>query len=70
MHLSTSANKDFTDNKWHGKNVLLFGSEGFGLNKNTKNNSDFTYKIKISDQMESLNIANSVAIVCHYINKL
>ena len=66
----TSAVKDFTDNKWNGKNVLIFGSEGFGLNKNTKTNSDFTFKIKISDQMESLNIANSVSIVCHYINKV
>ena len=66
----TSAAKDFTDNKWNGKNVLIFGSEGFGLNKNTKTNSDFTFKIKISDQMESLNIANSVSIVCHYINKV
>ncbi len=66
----TKSNKDFTDNKWTGKNVLLFGSEGFGLNKNTITNSDFMFKIKISNQMESLNIANSVAIVCHHINKV
>ncbi len=65
-----SATKDFTDNKWNGKNVLIFGSEGFGLNKNTKSNSDFTFKIEISDQMESLNIANSVSIVCHHIKKV
>ncbi len=65
-----SAKKDFTENNWRGKNILLFGSEGFGLNKNTKNNSDFTFKIQISRQMESLNIANSVSIVCHYINKI
>ena len=26
-----SANKDFTENDWKGKNILLFGSEGFGL---------------------------------------
>ncbi len=64
-----SAEKDFTENKWNGKNILLFGSEGSGLNKNTKKNSDFIYKIKISDQMESLNIANSVSIVCHHINR-
>ena len=25
-----SAKKDFTENNWKGKNVLLFGSEGFG----------------------------------------
>ena len=62
--------KDFTENKWDGKNVLLFGSEGFGLNKNTVANSDFIFKISINKQMESLNIANSVAIVCHHINKI
>ncbi len=64
-----SSKKDFTENKWLGRNVLLFGSEGFGLNKNTIANSDFIFKIKISDHMESLNIANSVAIVCHHISK-
>ena len=66
----SKADKDFTENQWSGKNVLLFGSEGFGLNNNTVANSDFVFKIKISKQMESLNIANSVAIVCHHINKI
>ena len=44
--------------------------EGFGLNKNTVANSDFIFKISINKQMESLNIMNSVAIVCHHINKV
>ena len=61
-----SAKKDFTENKWKGKNVLLFGSEGFGLKHNTLKNSDFQFKIDISN-VESLNISNSVSIVCHYI---
>ena len=26
-----SAKKDFTENKWKGKNILLFGSEDMGL---------------------------------------
>ena len=26
-----SATEDFTKNNWNGKNVLLFGSEGYGL---------------------------------------
>ena len=64
-----NSDKDFTDNKWQGRNVLLFGSEGFGLNKNTIKNSDFQFKITISKNMESLNIANSVSIICHHINK-
>ena len=49
--------------------MLLFGSEGFGLNKNTIKNSDFQFKIKISSNMESLNVANSVSIVCHIFYK-
>tara|TARA_B100001029_G_scaffold96621_1_gene79333 strand:- start:317 stop:1063 length:747 start_codon:yes stop_codon:yes gene_type:complete len=62
-----TAKKDFTENKWEGKNVLLFGSEGFGLRPNTLKNSDFQFKIDINN-IESLNISNSVSIVCHYIN--
>jgi 23S rRNA (guanosine2251-2'-O)-methyltransferase len=64
----TSAKKDFTKHKWEGRNVLLFGSEGFGLKNNTLKNSDFHFKININKKIESLNISNSVSIVCHYIN--
>jgi 23S rRNA (guanosine2251-2'-O)-methyltransferase len=65
-----SAKKDFTEHKWEGKNVLLFGSEGFGLKHNTLKNSDFQFKINI-EKIESLNISNSVSIVCHFIkNKI
>ena len=49
------------------KNVLLFGSEGYGLNKKTST-MYFQFSIKTNNQIESLNIANSVSIVCHYIN--
>ena len=62
-----SAKKDFTDNKWDGKNVLLFGSEGFGLKTKTLMHSDFQFKVNISKNMESLNISNTVSAVCHYI---
>ena len=64
-----SANKDFTTNNWKGRNVLLFGSEGFGLRKNTLIKSDFEFKIDINKNIESLNISNTVAIVCHYVTK-
>jgi 23S rRNA (guanosine2251-2'-O)-methyltransferase len=63
-----SGKKDFTEHKWEGKNVLLFGSEGFGLKHNTLKHSDFQFKVSISNNIESLNISNTVAIVCHYIN--
>jgi len=63
-----SSNKDFTENKWEGKNVLLFGSEGQGLKKNTLSKADFYFKISINKKVESLNIANAIGVVCHYIN--
>ena len=64
-----SAQKDFTKNNWKGKNVLLFGSEGFGIKDKTLNNADFKFKIGINKNIESLNISNTVSIVCHYISK-
>ena len=62
-----SAKKDFTKHDWKGKNILLFGSEGFGIKAKTLDNSDFRFKIDISSNIESLNISNTVTIVCHHI---
>jgi len=62
--------KDFTKHDWEGRNVLLFGSEGYGLKHQTKKNSDFLLKIVIDDKIESLNISNSASVVFHYINKM
>ena len=65
-----NAKKDFTKHDWNGNNVLLFGSEGYGLKYQTLKNSDFLLKINIDKKIESLNISNSAAIVFHYINNL
>ena len=64
-----SGTKDFTKNNWKGKNVLLFGSEGYGIKAKTLENSDFKFKVNISDSIESLNISNTVSIVCHHISQ-
>ena len=61
--------KDFCEHDWGGRNILLFGSEGYGLKYQTLKNSDFLLKIKINNKIESLNISNSAAAVFHYINK-
>jgi len=61
---------DFSKHDWNGKNVLLFGSEGYGLKYQTLKNSDFLMKIDISKKVESLNISNSAAVVFHFINNL
>ena len=63
-----SAKKDFTEHKWEGRNILLFGSEGFGLKHQTLKHADFKFKININKKIESLNISNSVSIVSHYIS--
>ena len=60
-------NKNFTDIKWEGNNILLFGSEGFGMHEHTSKSSDFLVKINIDKKIESLNISNSAAIVFHHI---
>tara|TARA_B100001121_G_scaffold295574_1_gene300146 strand:+ start:100 stop:843 length:744 start_codon:yes stop_codon:yes gene_type:complete len=63
------SDKKFTDIKWDGSNVLLFGSEGFGMREHTKKYTDFLVKIDINKNIESLNISNSAAIVFHYLNQ-
>ena len=64
-----NSKKDFTEVKWSGNNILLFGSEGFGIKKHTNKYADFLVKININKNIESLNISNSAAIVFHYINQ-
>ncbi len=62
-----SAKKDFTKHEWNGKNILLFGSEGFGIKAKSLENSDFRFKVNMNRNIESLNISNTVSVVCHHI---
>ena len=66
---TANSDKNFTKVKWSGNNILLFGSEGHGLKKHTEKYTDFSVKIDINKNIESLNISNSAAIVFHYINQ-
>ncbi len=61
--------KKFTDVEWKGNNILLFGSEGFGIKKHTEKYADFLVKIEINQNIESLNISNSAAISFHHVMK-
>ena len=65
----SKSKKDFTEIDWKGNNILLFGSEGFGIKKHTDKYTDFSTKIEINQNIESLNISNSAAIVFHHIMK-
>ena len=62
--------KNFTDIKWKGNNILLFGSEGSGMHQHTSKYADFLVKININKKIESLNISNSAAIVFHHLDYL
>ena len=64
-----SSKKNFAEVEWNGNNILLFGSEGFGIKKHTEKYMDFLVKIEINKNIESLNISNSAAIVFHHIMK-
>ena len=66
----SSGDKNFTEIKWKGNNVLLFGSEGFGMREHTSKYTDFLVKIDINKNIESLNISNSAAIVFHHLSYL
>ena len=62
--------KNFSDVEWKGNNILLFGSEGFGMHQHTAKYADFLVKIEINKNVESLNISNSAAIAFHHLNYL
>tara|TARA_Y100000816_G_scaffold271772_1_gene236607 strand:+ start:83 stop:829 length:747 start_codon:yes stop_codon:yes gene_type:complete len=64
-----NSGNDFTKVKWEGNNILLFGSEGHGIKKNTEKYTDFFVEININKNIESLNISNSASIVFHHISK-
>ena len=66
----SDGNKDFTELEWKGNNILLFGSEGFGIHQHTSKYADFLVKIEINNKVESLNISNSAAIVFHHLSYL
>ena len=59
--------KSFTEIEWKGNNILLFGSEGFGIKKHTEKYTDFLVKIKINKYIESLNVSNCASIAFHHI---
>ena len=66
----SKSEKDFTQVKWTGNNILLFGSEGYGIKMHTAKYIDFSVKINMNNNIDSLNISNSAAIVFHHLNQL
>lgn len=51
------------------KNVLIFGSEGYGMRKNIINKCDEVLKIDINKRINSLNVSSASAIALYELNK-
>lgn len=64
-----SSTKSFSTHAWGSHNILLFGSEGYGLKFQTKKNADFLLRIDINKKVNSLNISNSAAIAFYYLSE-
>tara|TARA_X000000368_G_C22864292_1_gene637987 strand:- start:47 stop:793 length:747 start_codon:yes stop_codon:yes gene_type:complete len=65
---NSNAEKKITDIEWKGNNILVFGSEGFGMRHHTAKYADFSVRIEINKNIESLNISNSAAIAFHHLS--
>ena len=51
------------------KNVLIFGSEGYGMRKNIINKCDEILKIDINEKINSLNVSSASAVALYELNK-
>ena len=59
-----TSKKKFNNIKWDGNNILLFGSEGFGMREHTKKYTDFSVKIDINKNIDMLHTST-----CRFIHK-
>jgi len=60
--LDSTSNQNIYDFVWPQKNVLVIGNEHSGLKALTKKNCDYLLKIPITNNIESFNVSNALAI--------
>jgi 23S rRNA (guanosine2251-2'-O)-methyltransferase len=63
--LDGQGGKLLADADLNGKSALIFGAEGPGLRRLTKENCDFLVRVPISNTVESLNLSNAVAVTLY-----
>jgi 23S rRNA (guanosine2251-2'-O)-methyltransferase len=66
--LDGNSDKKITDTDFAKKSVFIFGSESDGMRHLTKSSCDEIVKIEISNNLESLNVSNSAAVLFFYLN--
>lgn len=60
---NSSQSKSIYKFQWPEKSAIVIGNEHYGLKKLTRSKCDFLLKIPISNEVESLNVANAFSIV-------
>ena len=67
--LDVNSDKTITNTDFAKKSVFIFGSESDGMRHLTKSLCDEIVKIEINNNLESLNVSNSAAILFFNLNK-
>ena len=67
--LEGKANKLINEIDFPNKTVLVLGSESDGMRKITSSFCDELIKIKISDELESLNVSNTAAVAFYHLSR-
>jgi 23S rRNA (guanosine2251-2'-O)-methyltransferase len=67
--LDGNSDKTITNIDFAKKSVFIFGSESDGMRHLTKSLCDETVKIEINNNLESLNVSNSAAVLFFNLSK-
>ena len=68
--LDMKAQSSITDIKFPNKIVFVLGSESKGMRRVTSSLCDENLRIKMSDNLESLNVSNTAAIMMFYVSNV
>ena len=68
--LDMKAQSSITDIKFPNKIVFVLGSESKGMRRVTSSLCDENLRIKMSDNLESLNVSNTAAIMMFYVSNI
>ena len=68
--LDMKAQSSITDITFPNKIVFILGSESRGMRRITSSLCDENLKIKMNDNLESLNVSNAAAIMMFYVSNI
>ena len=68
--LDMKAKNTITDTKFPKKIVFVLGSENRGMRRITSSLCDESLKIRMSDDLESLNVSNTAAIMMFHVSNI